>query len=83
MILPLYMSEKELIEISKLINHRCLNLPNEGVEINQAINIYQKWARENPEKLYGTARMCLFISYVEAYGLEIPTRKPIKTSVRK
>jgi hypothetical protein len=80
MILPINMSEKELIELSELTNHRCLNLPDEGVELNQAISIYQKWARNNPEKLYDTARMCLFLSYLEAYGLEIPTKKHIETS---
>lgn len=78
MTLPLHMSEKELIEFSKLMKNRCLNLPDEGVEINHAMSIYQKWDRDNPEKLYNTKRMCLFMSYVEAYGLEIPTKKLLK-----
>jgi hypothetical protein len=76
MILPINISEKEIIEISKLLNINSLNLPNEGVEINKAIRIYQQWAKDNPEKLHDTARMCLFMSYVEAYGFETPTEKP-------
>ena len=74
MILPINISEKELIEISKLTDLKRLNLPDEGVELCQAVLIYQKWAKDNPEKLYNTAKMCLLMSYIEAYGWAMPTK---------
>jgi hypothetical protein len=79
MILPTNISENELIEISKLMNYKHLDLPDKGVEVDQAIRIYQKWAEDNPEKLRNTAMKCLFMSYVEAYGLEIPAKRTLQT----
>jgi hypothetical protein len=78
MILPINIGEKELIEISKLMNLKRLNLPHKGVEIAQAITIYQKWAEDNPEKLNNNARLCLLMSFVETYGWAMPTRRTWK-----
>ncbi|WP_155304438.1 hypothetical protein [Desulfosarcina widdelii] len=74
-ILSINISEKELIELAKLMNQKCLDLPDEGIEITQAIMIYQRWAKNNPDKLYDTAKVCFFMSCVEAYGFEMPIKK--------
>lgn len=62
------LDDKELKRLAELMNFRRLNIPEEGVPVRQGIMIYQKWAKNNPEELDETARICLFLSFVDALG---------------
>jgi hypothetical protein len=62
------MSEKEREKFSKEMNFHRLNIPEGGLATGQLMLIYKKYAEKHPEKLNGTARICVFESLVEAYG---------------
>ena len=61
-------SENEIQKLSKEINFNRVNLPKEGLQTGQFILIFKKYAEKNPEKLDGSARLCIWESLVEAYG---------------
>ncbi len=61
-------SEKEKQKMLKDINFHRLNIPKEGIAVGQLILIYKKYAEQNPEKLNGSARVCILESIVKAYG---------------
>jgi len=50
-ILSINISEKELIELAKIMNQKCLDLPDEGIEITQAIR------SSTSGKLIGTSKI--------------------------
>lgn len=62
------MTETERNKISKEIGFYRLNTPKEGIATGQLILIYKKYAERNPKKLSGTVRVCVFESFIEAYG---------------
>jgi hypothetical protein len=63
-----FLSEKEIEKLSKESNVHRLNIPKDGLPTGQLILIYKKYAEKHPEKLNETARLCVFLSIVEAYG---------------
>jgi len=62
------MPEGERGKLAKKVNFNRLNIPKNGVHVGQLILIFKKWAEKHPEKLNETARACIFVSLVEAYG---------------
>ena len=68
MLPPDFLSEKERVKLSKEINFNRLNIPKSGLHVGQLVLIYKKWAEKHPEKLNGTARICILESLVESYG---------------
>jgi len=62
------MSESEREEFAKKVNFHRLNMPVAGVQVGQFIMMYKKFAEENPHELNETARTCVFICLVKAYG---------------
>ncbi len=62
------MTEGERTKLSKQINFSRLNIPKEGIHVGQLILIFKKWAEKHPEKLNGTARICIWEALVESYG---------------
>ena len=62
------MSEKERETLSKQMNFNRINIPEGGLATGQLMLIYKKYAEKHPEKLNGTARICVFQALVEAYG---------------
>jgi hypothetical protein len=65
---PNQLSEKESEKIAKEFNFRRINIPEDGLAVGQVMMIYKKWANEHPEKLNGTARVCVHLSLIKAYG---------------
>ena len=45
-----------------------LNIPASGLQVGQVCLIYKRYAEKNPEKLDSSARVCLFLAIVDAYG---------------
>lgn len=62
------MSEKERIKWAKEMNFNRLNIPKEGIAVGQGVLIFQKWAKNHPEELNNTMRLCLWLSLAETYG---------------
>ena len=65
---PNKMTEEERIKISKKANFHRINMPTEGIATGQFILMYNKFAKEHPKELSGTARSCVWKSMVNAYG---------------
>ena len=65
---PNKMTEEERIKISKKANFHRINMPTEGIATGQYILMYNKFAKEHPKELSGTARSCVWKSMVNAYG---------------
>ena len=65
---PDMMSEAERVKVSKELNFHQINMPAEGIATGQLILIYNKFAKDQPKKLNGTARLCIWESIVSAYG---------------
>ena len=62
------LDDQELKELAELIHFKQLNIPQKGVPVGQGITIYQKWATIHSEELDKTARICLLLSFVDAFG---------------
>ena len=65
---PNQLSEKEREKIAKEFNFRRIDIPEDGLAVGQVMMIYKKWANEHPEQLNGTARVCVHLSLIKAYG---------------
>jgi len=62
------LTDSERSKMSKSINFKRINLPQDGMISGQIELIYKKWAMNNPEELNNTARVCLLLSLIEAFG---------------
>ena len=62
------LTDSERSKMSKSINFKLINLPQDYMISGQIELIYKKWAMNNPEKLNNTARVCLFVSLIETFG---------------
>jgi hypothetical protein len=63
------LSEKERKKLKdEMMQGRELNLPESGIAVGQLILIFKNYAEKHPEKLNGTARICLFEALAESYG---------------
>ena len=62
------LDDEELKELAELIHFKQLNIPQNRVPVRQGITIYQKWATIHSEELDKTARICLLLSFVDAFG---------------
>jgi hypothetical protein len=65
---PNMMTEEERIKVSKKLNFHRINMPVEGIATGQFILMYNKFAKEHPKELSGSARSCVWKSIVNAYG---------------
>lgn len=65
---PDLMSEEERIKMSKELNFNRVNMPVEGIASGQLILIYNNFSEKNPNKLNGSARTCVLLSIIYAYG---------------
>ena len=45
-----------------------INIPKGGLHTGQLILVFKNYAEKHPEKLNSTARTCVFLSLIEAYG---------------
>jgi hypothetical protein len=62
------MSERARAERAEQLNFGRLNIPKDGLPTGQCMMIFQKWAKNHPEYLDSSARMCLFFSFIDTYG---------------
>ena len=65
---PKVLSKKEIEKASKKLNVHRLNIPEDGLPFGQIVLIYKRYAEKHPEKLNESAKLCIFLSLVEAYG---------------
>lgn len=62
------LSEKEREKYAKEMNFNRLNIPQDRLHIGQLIRIYKNWAEKHPNELNQPARLCFFLSLIDAYG---------------
>jgi hypothetical protein len=62
------MNPSEIKEFKDVLNLQRLNIPREGIAVGQAMLIFKKWAKDHPEDLNQSARACLMMSLIDAYG---------------
>jgi hypothetical protein len=64
------LTSSQIADYKEMINLRRLGIPKDGLAVGQVIMIYKKWAGEHPEDLNQSARACLMMALIKAYGWE-------------
>lgn len=62
------LSEEQREKSAKDMNFRRLNISKDGLYIGLAILIYKNWAEENPKYLNKSAKHCILLALVDAFG---------------
>ena len=69
---PKLMTPTEIKKLSKDLNYKRINIPDSGINVGQLQLIFEKWAKNHPEDLHHSAKVCLYAAIVDAFGWKSP-----------